>query len=79
MEDNTVAMGNEKNWDKLLQINTIGRDETNADEHHYPYEPTDYPVLERLVDSGFFSEGDVVLDYGCGTMDPNSAKQKSFH
>ena len=54
------------NWDKLLQIETVGRDETNADEYHHPYEPTDYPVLERLAESGFFGEGDVVLDYGCG-------------
>ena len=56
----------ENNWDKLLQIKTGGRDESNADEYHHPYEPTDYRVLERLVKSGFFGEGDVVLDYGCG-------------
>ena len=56
----------ENNWDKLLQIKTVGRDETNADEYHHPYEPTDYCVLERLAESGFFSEEDVVLDYGCG-------------
>ena len=56
----------ENNWDKLLQIQTCGRDETNADEYHHPYEPTDYCVLERLARSGFFGEGDVVLDYGCG-------------
>ena len=56
----------ENNWDKLLQIQTCGRDERNADEYHHPYEPTDYCVLERLVKSGFFGEGDVVLDYGCG-------------
>ena len=54
------------NWDKLLQIQTCGRDESNADEYHHPYEPTDYCVLERLAKSGFFGEGDVVLDYGCG-------------
>ena len=56
----------ENNWDKLLQIQTCGRDETNADEYHHPYEPTDYCVLERLVESGFFGEDDVLLDYGCG-------------
>lgn len=56
----------ENNWDKLLQIKTVGRDETNADEYHHPYEPTDYCVLERLAESGFFGEEDVVLDYGCG-------------
>ena len=53
-------------WDKLLQIQTGGRDETNADEYHHPYEPTDYRVLERLAKSGLIGEEDVVLDYGCG-------------
>ena len=56
----------ENSWDRLLQIQTTGRDESNADEYHHPYEPTDYCVLERLAKSGFFSEGDVVVDYGCG-------------
>ena len=59
-------MDHENNWDKLLQIKTTGRDETNADEYHHPYEPTPYCVLERLVGSGFFGKDDVVLDYGCG-------------
>ena len=59
-------MGNEKTWDKLLQIHTCGRDDTHADQYHHPYEPTPYCVLERLVASGFFSEGNVILDYGCG-------------
>ena len=56
----------EKEWDKLLQIKTGGRDETNADEYHHPYEPTPYSVLERLADSGLVGKDDVVLDYGCG-------------
>ena len=56
----------ENNWDKLLQIHTCGRDETNADEYHHPYEPTPYTVLERLVTSGLITQEDVVLDYGCG-------------
>ena len=56
----------ENKWDKLLQIKTTGRDETNADAYHHPYEPTPYCVLERLLDSGLIAQGDVVLDYGCG-------------
>jgi SAM-dependent methyltransferase len=56
----------EKNWDGALQIRTMGRDETNADEYHHPYEPTPYCVLERLVKSGLFDREDMVLDYGCG-------------
>ena len=57
---------NESTWDLSLRINTIGRDETGADQYHHPYEPTPYCVLERLADSGFFGKDDVVLDYGCG-------------
>ena len=56
----------EHSWDKLLQISTIGRDETNADEYHHPYEPTPYSVLERLVQRDLIGRDDVVLDYGCG-------------
>lgn len=56
----------EQSWDKLLQIKTVGRDETNADQYHHPYEPTPYSVLERLADSCLIGEKDVVLDYGCG-------------
>lgn len=59
-------MDYEQTWDKLLQIKTTGRDEVNADAYHHPYEPTPYSVLERLANSGFFGEEDVVLDYGCG-------------
>lgn len=56
----------EQRWDKLLQIKTTGRDETNADEYHHPYEPTPYSVLERLLGSDLIRKGDVLLDYGCG-------------
>ena len=59
-------MDKERSWDKLLQIKTVGRDDTNSDEYRYPYEPTPYCVLERLVDYGLVGEKDVVLDYGCG-------------
>ncbi len=57
---------NENTWDKLLQIKTTGRDDSNADQYRYPYEPTPYSVLERLANSGFIGKKDVVLDYGCG-------------
>ena len=60
MADNKIS------WDKLLQIKTGGRDDTNADEYRYPYEPTPYCVLERLANSGLFGKDDVILDYGCG-------------
>ena len=57
---------NEITWDKLLQIKTTGRDDSNADQYRYPYEPTPYRVLERLANSGLIRKKDVVLDYGCG-------------
>ena len=56
----------ETTWDKRLHINTTGRDDSNADEYRYPYEPTPYSVLERLAGSGLIRKDDVVLDYGCG-------------
>lgn len=56
----------EQEWDKLLQIQTDGRDDVLADEYRYPYEPTPYRVLERLADSGLLGKNDVLLDYGCG-------------
>lgn len=56
----------EYTWDRLLQIETCGRDEVNADQYHHPYEPTPYCVLERLAGCGLIDNDDVVLDYGCG-------------
>lgn len=57
---------NENAWDKLLNIKTSGRDDTNSDMYRYPYEPTPYCVLKRLANSGLIHKGDFVLDYGCG-------------
>jgi predicted RNA methylase len=56
----------ENTWDKLLQIQTTGRDDLSADEYHHPYEPTPYCVLERLAERGLIGQNDAVLDYGCG-------------
>ena len=56
----------ENTWDKHLQIKTTGRDDSNSNQYHYPYEPTPYSVLERLANSGLIRKRDVVLDYGCG-------------
>lgn len=57
---------NETTWDRLLHIKTTGRDDSNADQFCYPYEPTPYCVLERLANSGLIRKKDVVVDYGCG-------------
>ena len=43
---------NETQWDKLLKIKTTGRDDSRSDQHRYPYEPTQYCVLERLANNG---------------------------
>lgn len=56
----------ENKWDKLLKIHTTGRDDSNADQYYYPYEPTPYTVLERLANSGEIRKNHVLLDYGCG-------------
>ena len=60
------ADGNEEKWDKLLKIKTSGRDDTQADQYRYPYEPTPYSVLERLANTGYIRKGNTLLDYGCG-------------
>lgn len=49
-----------------MRINTIGRDESDSDDNHFPYEPTPYSVLERLAESGYVDKDSRVLDYGCG-------------
>ena len=53
-------------WDKLLKIRTSGRDASHSDQFRYPYEPTPYPVLERLAGGGYITKKNMVLDYGCG-------------
>ena len=56
----------EHEWDKLLKIKTSGRDDSHADRYRFPYEPTPYPVLERLAGSGYITKKNTVIDYGCG-------------
>ena len=56
----------EYEWDKKLKIHTVGRDASNEDNHHYPYEPTPYVVLERLAESGYINVNTLLVDYGCG-------------
>jgi len=53
-------------WEKNLNIDTRGRDESKADEHHQPYQPTYYEVLDIIVKSGYIDSSSVVVDYGCG-------------
>lgn len=57
---------NEIQWDRLLKVRTSGRDDSDSDQFHFPYEPTPYSVLERLANSGLVGKKNVLLDYGCG-------------
>ncbi|WP_405728831.1 class I SAM-dependent methyltransferase [Anaerotignum sp.] len=56
----------EEQWDKKLRIHTTGRLDDHADQYRYPYEPTPYTVLERLVESGYIKGENILIDYGCG-------------
>lgn len=56
----------ELQWDRLLGIRTIGRDDSHSDQYRYPYEPTPYSVLERLAEADYIGKKNVLLDYGCG-------------
>ena len=57
---------NELQWDQMLKIRTGGRDDSHSDIYHYPYEPTPYPVLVRLANTGYITKKNTVLDYGSG-------------
>lgn len=59
-------MMSENEWDKLLNIKTSGRDDSEADTYRYPYEPTPFSVLERLAEEGYIGKANTLLDYGCG-------------
>ena len=52
--------------DAKLHIDTVGRNDSYSTDHLYPYEPTSYPVLDRLIENGYITGTDQVLDYGCG-------------
>ncbi len=56
----------ETELDYQLNIDTCGRDACKEDDYHYPYEPTPYCVLERLVENDYISYDNIVIDYGCG-------------
>ena len=56
----------DQEWDKLLGIKTTGRDDSISDLTRYPYEPTDYRVLEMLAGTEYIGKNNTLLDYGCG-------------
>lgn len=56
----------EQAWERLLNIKTAGRDDSQFDGEHHPYEPTDYAVLERLISTVYIGKHNVLIDYGSG-------------
>lgn len=53
-------------YDVQLHIKTTGRDDSRSNTYNYPYEPTDYAVLERLAGEGYIDKKSLLIDYGCG-------------
>lgn len=56
----------EKLIDEKLHIDTCGRDDSREDNEHRAYEPTPYDILDLIVDSGFITKNDNVVDMGAG-------------
>lgn len=57
----------EKDYDKLLHIQTCGDQKGFPDSSHYHrYEPTPYAALERLFDNYDLKSSDRIVDFGCG-------------
>lgn len=52
--------------DRLLKIKTNGRDDSNSNFTNYPYEATPYIVLQVLVNSGYITKRDKIVDFGSG-------------
>lgn len=53
-------------YDTQLNMKTTDRDDTFSDTHHYPYEPTQYRVLDRIVEESVIDGCAHIIDYGCG-------------
>ena len=56
----------EKDYELLLNIETDGTDKYHTSHLYHRYEPTPYDMLNHLFQSYTLSEGDYVVDYGCG-------------
>lgn len=52
--------------DTVVGIETVGRNDRFADRFRYPYEPTAYSVLDRIVDEAYLTKEDWIVDYGSG-------------
>lgn len=65
--------------DRQLGIHTCGEDNSVADAHHSPYQPTPYTVLDRLAESGHITRNDQLIDYGCGKGRVSVYMAKTVH
>lgn len=61
-----VDVVTEKMIDEKFHIDTCGRDDSSEDNEHRAYEPTPYDILDLIVDSGFITKNDNVVDMGSG-------------
>lgn len=52
--------------DAKLHIETTGRDDSCETPNVRAYEPTSYSVLERMLDEGYITSEDHIIDYGSG-------------
>lgn len=57
---------NEVLTDELLQIDTVGRDETYATKTRYPYQPTPYVILDKILSEKILENSRYLVDFGCG-------------
>lgn len=65
--EKTMSERNEKKYDKLLYIKTVGiREWLDRAVHYNRYEATPYSALDRLFKSYRFRKTDNVVDFGCG-------------
>ena len=58
---------NDKDYDRLLRIKTVGtREWQNQSSHYNRYEATPYLALDELFDDYELARTDGVVDFGCG-------------
>lgn len=58
---------NEKEYDRLLRIKTVGiREWLNQSSHYNRYEATPYVALDELFESYILKKTEGVVDFGCG-------------
>lgn len=57
----------ESKYEELLNINTCGEQLWSEKiKHYHPYQATSYEALEKLFEKYDTSEGDYIVDFGCG-------------